>query len=70
MKKSERKEIAKVCEYCEHAKTICDDEYMLCELKGPVAYGNSCKKFSYDPLKRAPIPPRAFEIPTKEELEI
>ena len=70
MKKSARTEIAKVCEYCEHAKTICDDEYVLCELRGPVAHGNSCKKFSYDPLKRAPIPPRKLDLPIKEELEI
>ena len=70
MKKSESKEIAKVCEYCEHAKIISDDEYVLCELKGPVAHGHRCRKFSYDPLKRSPIPPRKFDIPTKEELEI
>ena len=70
MKNTERNEISKICQFCEHAKTISDDEYVLCDLKGPVAHDNNCKKFSYDPLKRAPTPPRRLDIPTKEELEI
>lgn len=70
MAKQERKELAKVCEYCEHAKTICDDEYVLCEIKGPVARGYKCRKFAYDPLKRAPVAPRMPEGFSAEDFKI
>lgn len=46
--------IEKFCKYCEKAKTLSDPDTMLCGRKGVVSAGHSCRKFCYDPLKRAP----------------
>lgn len=46
--------IEKYCKYCEKAKTLSDPEHMLCPKLGVVSAGHSCRKFRYDPLKRAP----------------
>lgn len=46
--------IEKYCKYCEKAKTLSDPDTMLCSKKGIVSAGYSCRKFSYDPLKRTP----------------
>ena len=46
--------IEKYCKYCEEAKTLSDGDTMLCSKKGVVPSGHSCRRFRYDPLKRAP----------------
>lgn len=44
----------KYCKYCEKAKTLSDPDRMLCAKLGIVSAGYSCRRFQYDPLKRAP----------------
>lgn len=50
----ERNEIEKYCKYCEEAKTLSDPDTMLCSRLGVVSASYSCRRFRYDPLKRAP----------------
>lgn len=52
-----RKLIGKVeprCAYCKHGTPAPDNEHVLCVKKGVLDKNFSCKKFSYDPLKRVP----------------
>ena len=66
MKEDER--IEKYCKYCERARTLSDPDTVLCEKIGPVDASHCCRRFRYDPLKRAPRRPApAAEDP--EELE-
>lgn len=44
----------KVCEYCRRAIHVADTGDMLCEKRGVVPGGFSCRRFVYDPLKRVP----------------
>ncbi len=48
-----------ICEYCEHAMPIKDEEHVFCQKNGIVSRGHRCRKFLYDPLKRKPrrMPP-------------
>ena len=50
----------KVCALCEHAKRLCGGDEMLCRKKGVVAEDFHCAGFSFDPLKRVPLPRPAF----------
>lgn len=61
--KSER-----ICAYCEKASKLFDADTVLCKDKGVVSKGYSCKRFSYDPLKR--VPPKAQSAPTLEYVDI
>ena len=56
MAKKQQKEIDRACIYCENAAYLQDKEYMLCSKHGVVSAGFCCRKFSYDPLKRIPMP--------------
>lgn len=49
-----RNEIEKYCKYCEEAKTLSDPDTMLCSRLGVVPASHACRRFKYDPLKRAP----------------
>ena len=42
------------CALCEYANHLQDVNFVLCSKKGVVSADFSCKKFSYDPLKRQP----------------
>ena len=42
------------CEYCKHGKLAADNTNILCPKIGVISKDHSCKKFSYDPLKRIP----------------
>ncbi len=42
------------CEYCAHGKLSLDKKSVLCKMRGVVAPGYSCLKYSYDPLLREP----------------
>ncbi len=42
------------CEYCKYGKLAADNTSILCPKMGVTAKDFSCKKFSYDPLKRIP----------------
>ena len=61
--KSER-----ICAYCELACPLFDEDTVLCKKAGVVPKGHSCRKFSYDPLKR--VPPKAPALPTLEFVDI
>ncbi len=58
----------RICAFCEKAAPLFDEDTSLCEINGIVPKGYTCKKFSYDPLKR--IPPKAQEMPTLEFIDI
>ena len=66
MKADER--IEKYCKYCESARTLSDPGSMLCERVGVVDASFCCRRFRYDPLKRAPAR-SAKPLEKLEELE-
>ena len=49
--------ITPACEYCVYGTMSVDNKTVLCAKKGVMRYNSSCKKFSYDPLKRQPKRP-------------
>lgn len=46
--------IEKFCKYCECAKTLSDEDTMLCDRYGVVSSAHKCRHFMYDPMKREP----------------
>ena len=54
-------QIEPACEYCANGTKSKDGESILCERQGVVAPYYSCRKFSYDPLKR--VPKRTPKLP-------
>ena len=54
MKVKNRDSIEAFCKYCELASPLSGDGMMLCKKYGVVHADYRCRKFSYDPLKRAP----------------
>lgn len=48
------KEISPKCAYCETGIPTPDGKEILCRRKGVMRPDSSCRKFSYDPLKRRP----------------
>ena len=42
------------CEYCKYGKLAADNTNILCPKMGVIDKDSSCRKFSYDPLKRIP----------------
>ena len=50
------KHIDPACCYCEHSLPVEGQIHLNCRFKGRVDPAASCRRFSYDPLKR--IPPR------------
>lgn len=63
MKKSllNNKKITPSCSYCTHGKIAPGGENVLCKKYGIVETEHSCRKFSYDVLKRQPKRPKALE---------
>ena len=57
-----------ICAYCEKAAKLYDSDTVLCEKYGVVSKGFSCKRFTYDPLKR--VPPKAQSAPALEYIDI
>ena len=58
------------CAYCLHSSDF-NDQYVLCEHKGPVGQAESCRRFEYDPLRRQPPPVQRLEkIPPKEAFQL
>ncbi len=53
--------IQPACEYCKHGEPSSDGQMILCRNKGIVAPYFTCRKFSYDPLKR--VPKRVHQLP-------
>lgn len=58
----------RICAYCEKAVPVFDKDSVLCEKNGIVSKAYSCKRFSYDPLKR--VPPKIQAAPTLEFIDI
>lgn len=48
------KDISPKCLYCEHGVAVCSGAEILCKKKGVMQPDSFCKKFKYDPIKRAP----------------
>jgi hypothetical protein len=55
-----RKDIEPRCTYCQYATKL-TEEQVVCPKKGVISAGSSCRKFTYDPLKRVPPRPAAFD---------
>lgn len=64
------KEISPSCSYCMHGKCSPDGETVLCKKKGIVEKDFSCKKFSYDVLKRQPRRPLPLQKYSKEDFSL
>ena len=60
-KKKKAVEFDVMCHYCENAMPLQDREFMLCKRDGVVSSFHKCRRFSYDPLKRVPPPPKSVE---------
>lgn len=56
-----KNDIVASCAYCAHGKLSPDNETILCKKLGIVDIGFSCRKFTYDPLKRQPRRPKPLE---------
>lgn len=52
-KLTNKKDISPSCAYCTYGKTAPDGENVLCKKRGVVEKSFSCRKFSYDVLKKA-----------------
>ncbi len=50
------------CEYCSRGELTADKQSVLCVKKGVMLPHSSCRRFSYDPLKREPKP-----LPKKQQ---
>lgn len=64
------KDISPSCSYCAHGKTAPDGETVLCRKNGVVEKDFSCRKFSYDVLKRQPRRPRPLDKFNAEDFEL
>mgnify|MGYP003296222971 CR=1 FL=1 len=64
------KEISPSCSYCEFGKCSPDGETVLCKKKGIVEKDFSCRKFSYDVLKRQPRRPLPLQKYNKEDFSL
>lgn len=65
------KEITPMCIYCFYSEKVFNDGMScLCTKRGVVAFDYSCRKYEYDPIKRTPPRPKAFESLDIEIAEI
>ena len=60
-----RDDMEPLCAYCKHGSQISVDR-VACIKRGIVLLYGSCRKFSYDPLKRQPERPRKLYAPEDE----
>lgn len=49
-----RKDIPAACSLCRYGRISAKRGIILCEKRGVVSPDFSCRKFSYDPIKRIP----------------
>ena len=54
MKIRNKSSIETFCKYCEHATPLATGNKLVCAKYGVVSEDYKCRKFIYDPLKRAP----------------
>ena len=48
-------DVEPACKLCEKGRFSADEQAVLCDKKGIVPLYFSCRKFSYDPLKKRPV---------------
>ncbi len=58
-----RRNMEKRCAYCAHGSALGERE-VGCPYKGVMDAASSCRRFSYDPLKR--VPPRPAALKTEQ----
>lgn len=58
------------CEYCSFGRLSPDGDTVLCIRKGIVSVTGSCKKFSYDVLKRKPVIPPPLPEFTPDDFKL
>lgn len=54
MKIKNKENIESFCKYCENATPLATGNKLVCSKYGVVSEDYKCRKFIYDPLKRAP----------------
>lgn len=54
------------CSYCIHSRPLEGDQ-VICEKKGVMSAGSSCRSFRYDPLKRVPPRPVKADFSTLKD---
>ena len=54
--KKQHEDIEKICAYCESAVLIRESDVCICKEHGAVKAQGTCKRFSLDLLKLAPLP--------------
>ncbi|MBQ8731899.1 MAG: hypothetical protein IJY82_03635 [Oscillospiraceae bacterium] len=62
--------ISPSCDYCAYGTLSPAGDVILCEKRGIMALGNSCRKFEYDPLKRVPKEPIALAKFSEEDFKL
>jgi hypothetical protein len=55
------------CSYCRRGSSIGNGE-IACLKRGITSAGGSCKSFIYDPIKREPERPQAYDKKLQEEM--
>lgn len=58
------------CAYCAFGTLTADEKTVLCPKKGILDPDFSCKKFSYDPLKRTPRRPKKLQTFSAQDFEL
>ena len=61
------KHIDPACCYCEHSLPVEGQIHLNCRFKGRVDPAASCRRFSYDPLRR--VPTRQVVLPSYSDEE-
>ena len=69
-KLTEKKKYAAVCENCLHGRLSPDEQTVLCVKKGIVQPDGTCRRYSYDPLKRRPKKPLLIEQADPSDLTL
>lgn len=64
------KDISPKCVYCENGISVHDGEEILCPKRGVMRPDSCCKKFKYDPLKRAPLHMNTHSDFTAEDFKL
>ncbi len=54
--KHKNEDIETICAYCENSVIIRESDICVCKLSGAMSQTSTCKKFSLDLLKIAPLP--------------
>ncbi len=66
----DKKKYSKTCANCLYGRAPKDRTVILCEKKGIVENGDTCRHYKYDPLKRVPNKIVIDTGFTKEDFEI